>query len=432
MIAEQATVRYVEPAELQHSPCSRLSKGEEQILDDVNRRVGACESLDGILEFLANSLSEVSPCDRFSLAFIEEQGARAVSRFTYAFYDPVVLKTGYVEDIEGSSLKTVLGRRVPRVISDLSAYYAQSPHSRSTRLLLREGVASSLTCPLCVDGRVVALLFRSSRISNVYDDHQVALQLAITERLSQVIEKSYRIEQLAQANQAYFEMLGFVTHELKSPVSSMITEATLLRDGYLGELQATQRERVGKMIEKGQYLLTLVNDYLNLAQLEGNNQQQANFAEGIDLASQVLAPAIEIVRPQIQSKHMVLEENIASDLPTARIDAALIKVVLVNLISNAVKYGFPKGTIRVSADYAEEHRIAVWNEGPGFPEEQQDRLFRRFSRLNTPELMKEKGTGVGLYSCWRIIQMHAGRITARSKHGEWAEFTFTLPSHLSR
>jgi signal transduction histidine kinase len=73
--------------------------------------------------------------------------------------------------------------------------------------------------------------------------------------------------------------------------------------------------------------------------------------------------------------------------------------------------------------------IAVWNEGPGFAPEDRGRLFQRFSRLRTRGEAK-RGTGVGLYSAWRIVQLHNGRIRARSEPGSWAEFAFELPQPL--
>jgi signal transduction histidine kinase len=70
----------------------------------------------------------------------------------------------------------------------------------------------------------------------------------------------------------------------------------------------------------------------------------------------------------------------------------------------------------------------VWNQGPGFAQAQKNRLFRRFSRLDDPALKARRGTGVGLYNAWRIIQLHKGRITAESKQGEWAKFCFEIPA----
>ncbi len=74
--------------------------------------------------------------------------------------------------------------------------------------------------------------------------------------------------------------------------------------------------------------------------------------------------------------------------------------------------------------------VGVRNEGPGWPPEERTKLFRKFSRLQTPELQAKKGTGVGLYTSWRIIHLHGGRIDAHSAHGHWAEFNFEIPQPL--
>jgi len=74
--------------------------------------------------------------------------------------------------------------------------------------------------------------------------------------------------------------------------------------------------------------------------------------------------------------------------------------------------------------------VTVWNEGPGFPESERGKLFRKFSRLQVPELLRRKGSGVGLYTSWRIVNLHGGRISARSEPGAWAEFSFTIPQPL--
>jgi signal transduction histidine kinase len=93
-----------------------------------------------------------------------------------------------------------------------------------------------------------------------------------------------------------------------------------------------------------------------------------------------------------------------------------------------VKYGRDGGVIRlhIEVDNGLIH-LTVWNEGPGFARSERTKLFRKFVRLGDPELKKEKGTGLGLYSTWRIMQLHRGRVTARSEQGAWAEFSLSFP-----
>jgi signal transduction histidine kinase len=408
---------------------AEFSGREREVLETINRRVAAAETLAGVMDFVFDASLEITPCDRLGLAFVEEDGRRVVSRWTRATYVPLLLGEGYAEDMAGSSLAALLeGNRV-RVINDLAAYLRERPASRSTLLLLKEGVRASLTAPLWVDGRTVGLFFRSSRRPHAYAEHEVRLHLAMAERLAQAVEKAWRIEQLEHANLAYTEMLGFVAHELKSPVASLVMDARVLADGYLGDVNPAQRDKLLRMIGKGEHLLGLVRDYLDLARLEGGGLALRPRAD-VDWVREVVEPAADLVRPQIEARRMRLEITPAA-VPPVECDVELARVVMTNLIGNAARYGFPGGGIRVTA--ARENGslvVAVRNDGPGFPASERGRLFRRFSRLQTPELLKEKGSGVGLYTCWRIVQLHGGRLRADSEAGAWAEFTFTFPQPL--
>jgi signal transduction histidine kinase len=257
--------------------------------------------------------------------------------------------------------------------------------------------------------------------------------MTITERLSQAVEKAWRIEQLEEANNAYAQMLGFVSHELKSPVASMVTDARLLAQGYLGEISEEQRAKVESLARKGEYLLNLVREYLDLARVEGGDLG-IELRPRVDINAEVVAEAGDMVRTQLEARGMRLIMQTPQE-PLVCCDPTLLRIVLVNLLDNAVKYGAEAGEIRLTVEaggdhYAQPHklRMCVWNEGPGFPAEQRNKLFKRFSRLNDPALRAQRGTGVGLYNAWRIIQLHGGRITAESRHGEWAQFCFEIPA----
>ena len=206
----------------------------------------------------------------------------------------------------------------------------------------------------------------------------------------------------------------------------------------------------------------LVRDYLELARLEGGDMKLSPRA-GVDFETMVVQPALDVAAPLVAEKKMRVARGAAeaggfvaagagagsgasggagsgasaagtraaAAGPVVECDAELLLVVMVNLLGNAAKYGREGGEIRVSAAVAGGAlRVSVRNEGPGFPESQRGRLFRRFSRLQTPELLKPKGTGVGLYTCWRIVNLHGGRIWADSQVGEWAEFMFAIPQPL--
>ncbi|MBM3146713.1 MAG: GAF domain-containing sensor histidine kinase [Actinobacteria bacterium] len=407
----------------------RMTAEERAIMRKVNQRIAAKPSLADVIDYLFDETQDLIPCDRISLAFLEEEGRRIVCNHVRANYKPLLLTRGFTEDILGSSLAAVLETGIPRIIGDLTQYLQDHPESRSTELLVREGVRANLTCPLVVEGRVVGFMFRSSLTPNRYTRRHVELQISISERLSQAVDKAWRIEQLEQANRAYLEMLGFVSHELKSPVASMVTDARLVADGYLGEVSDQQHDKLERLIRKGEYLLELVRQYLDLARVEGR-ELELHIQRNTKLDAEIIQPAVEVVRNQLEERGMTLEIDEAQ---TPRLlvdcDPALLRVVVVNFLANAAKYGAPGGrvTVKVRASHGGFY-ISVWNEGPGFSLADRKKLFRRFSRLGTPtDTGTRRGTGLGLYNSWRIVQLHRGRIRAHSQHESWAEFIVEIP-----
>lgn len=420
-------LEFVDPARLEIRP-SDFSHREYQVLEEVNRRVASGETLQKVMDFVFETTRDLFPCDRIGLAFLQDNAQRVVAHWARADYEPLILTKGYAQDLRGSSLYAVLKTNRVRIINDLEAYLRRKPHSESTALLVREGVRSSMTCPLTVENRPIGFLFRSSRRPYAYSHRETALHLAMAERLSQAVEKAYRIEELEAANRAYFEMLGFVSHELKSPLASVFMDAQVLSEGYLGELSPKQKEKTKQISKKVEYLLNLVREYLDLARIEGG-EIRLN-AKPVDFHKAVINPSVEIIRAQMEAKNIQLEIQFPADAPPVECDPDLMQIVMVNLLGNGVKYGFENGLLRVKGEINEGRlRVTVWNSGPGFPAEERQRLFRKFSRIPTPELMKQKGTGVGLYTTWQIIQRHDGAVTASSVPGEWAEFTFEIPLH---
>ena len=423
---ESRNLRYLD-VEIPEGRNAEFSPEEHHILDAINRKVAAAESLDEAMDFLFDSTREICPCDRLGLAFLEDGNQRVVAHWARALYEPLLLPKGFSQDLRGSSLEAVLDSGRPRIINDLKKYFEEHPSSGSTKLIVREGVRSSMTCPLIVEGRAVGFLFRSSRKRNAYDRHHVRLHQAVAERLSQAVEKAYRIEQLTAANRAYFEMLGFVSHELRSPLASIVMNIETFQAGYLGPLEDRQEEKLGRMKAKAQYLLGLVEEYMNLARVE-SGRLDLNPREDVDIVNEVVGRSLEIVGSLIEEKRMTLRREMPDGEVRSWGDPGLLVIALVNLLGNAAKYGNEGGEIRLWVEPgAAVLRIRVRNTGPGFPPDQRARLFRKFSRLPSPELMKRKGTGIGLYTTWRIVQQHGGRIWADSEPGLWAEFGFEIP-----
>lgn len=349
-----STIEYLDPYR-DRDRLARLSAEQRSTLRRVNQRIAAKPTLVDVVGYLFDETQSLIPCDRMSFAFVD--GSRRVtSRYTRADYKPVLLDTGYSEDLVDSSLERILQTGMPRLVGDLEIHLREHPGSRSSRLLVKEGVRSSLTCPLIVEGRVIGFMFRSSRQRGAYTRRHVELSMALAERLGQAVEKAWRIEQLQEANKVYLEPLGFVSHEIKNPVASLVTDARILSQGYLGDLDDKQRAKTDQIAQKGEYLPHLVREYIDLARMESGDLVPDVRAD-VDFAVEVVRPSVDVIETPATAEDMHLIVDTPDDLPPAECDPTLLRIVLANLLSNTVKYGEPG--VRYASP-CDANRIACW------------------------------------------------------------------------
>jgi signal transduction histidine kinase len=244
-----------------------------------------------------------------------------------------------------------------------------------------------------------------------------------------VVENTYLHVLLDQNHQAYLEMLSFVTHELKSPLSSIITMGRTMAEGYYGRIEEKQRDILDRVIKKAEYLHAVSNRYLNLSRLESGNMEFR--PQLVDFIDDVVEPAIDLLAPQIEEREIKFERAYHSTVFPVHCDPDLVKIVLINLLSNGIRYGNRGGSLKISLGKGyKQFSATVLNEGPGCSERDNHLLFKRFSRIHSKELAGRRGSGVGLYVSWKIIHLHCGRIFAESDGRSWAQFTFELPQYM--
>jgi len=253
---------------------------------------------------------------------------------------------------------------------------------------------------------------------------------AIAQRDEQLRKQNLELEasneQLSQLNRSYMEMLGFVTHELKNPLNSVIFSAASLRDGYLGPLDEKQKEAADRIHRNAKYLEEMIANYLSLSRIE-KGELVANPA-AVNLSADVVQPIVAQLKAQFEEAGMALEVEVPADLALTA-DPALLRIALDNLLTNAAKYGRRGGRVRVrAAEHDGTVRLSVWNEGEGIKPENLPKLFGKFVRLEQETTKARKGTGLGLFICREIAQRHGGRIWAESEYGKWAEFTIEIPT----
>jgi len=404
-----------------------FSEEEKATLASFNNRIAICQSLDEAMNLVWDTTTGMVPHDRIGLSFIERDGQTVSAAWCRAAYADIRLCNSYSAGLAHSSLRPILDEGKCRIISDLEAYLQVHPHSGSTRLLVEEGVRSSLTLPLVAGGRPIGFLFYSSRHPHAFTPHHAQLLMGLLSVMPAIIEKARTIEMLRKANADYATLLGFVAHEMKSPLSTMTTLGYTYLEGYLGDVDPLARETVEKMLRISGYLVNMIGNYLGLSQLE-SGQLRYQPKEDVAFGTEILGFVTEALEARIRERGTRLHIHGNPEEIFLTADPELLKIVLINLTDNAVKYGNEGGNVYIRYQLEGQKLIfTIQNEGVGFTKEQASGLFKRFSRLKQKGLEDRKGTGLGLYLTWWAIQKHEGRIWAESEPGQWARFGFELP-----
>ncbi len=408
-----------------------ITISEKNILKSIHSIISSNSSISDIINEIFRNLQKIIPCDRLDIALVEENGRRIEICCSAAQYQPLYLNKGYIEDIEDKSslIRNAFLSKRHYIINNLNIYKNKKEKSELARLLLKEGILSFIIMPISSKDTVKGILFCGAKKNDSYSEHHARIFQETANELTHIIEIIYQQVLLEQNHQAYMEMLSFVSHELRSPISSIITLARTMADGYYGKMEESQRDILKRVIKKAEYLDAVSNQYLNLSRFESNViNLRPNL---IDFSEDIIESAVELLMPQIEEHQMKLEREYMDTVFPVLCDPDMIRIVMMNLINNGIKYGNKNGIIRISLAKAyKKFSISVWNEGPGFSEEGKRHLFRKFSRLETRELIERKGSGIGLYLSWKIIQLHGGRISAESKQGAWAKFTVELTQYM--
>ena len=218
-------------------------------------------------------------------------------------------------------------------------------------------------------------------------------------------------EQLAALNKTYLDLVGFVSHELKGIVATTLLNAAAVRDGLFGQINEKQKQSLKAVTKSLHYFRDTVRKFLDLSRIE-KGELEINKKQ-VSLREEVFDPCLETFNAEIANKQMAVTNNIAAEVKVNG-DLDLLHIVANNLLGNAVKYGLEKGKIIInSEDLADKVQIEVYNDSRPIREEEKEKLFKKFSRLDNPKGKKIKGTGLGLFLTKEIITKHGGDIWVR-------------------
>ena len=231
--------------------------------------------------------------------------------------------------------------------------------------------------------------------------------------------------QLEIANKHKSEFLANMSHELRTPLNAIIGFSEVLLERMFGELNEKQDDYLKDIHSSGRHLLSLINDILDLSKIEAGRMELE--PSSFELAA-ALSNAMTLVRERAQRHSIVMGQQVDAQLGEIVADERKFKQILVNLLTNAVKFTPDGGRIDVIARREDGAAvIAVHDTGIGIAPEDQLAVFEEFRQVGRDYTNKQEGTGLGLALTKKFVELHGGRIWLESEPGKGSTFTFTIP-----
>jgi len=344
--------------------------------------------------------------------------------------------TPFVEALRAVPLRKgegLMGRaaemREPIQIPDITQPGAYQSSVRDT--LIRFGYRALLAVPLLREDQIIGSLSFNRKAPGEFPPEvvdvlktfatQSALAIQNARLFREIADKSAQLE---AASRHKSEFLANMSHELRTPLNAIIGFSEVLTERMFGELNEKQAEYLKDIHASGQHLLSLINDILDLSKIEAGRMELERSE--FDLPN-ALENALILVRERASRRGIRLGSTIEERLGVISGDERKVKQVLLNLLSNALKFTPEGGRIDVGARLQDGFvEVAISDTGVGIAPEDQEAVFEEFRQVGTAD-KKVEGTGLGLALSRKFIELHGGKIWVKSQLGAGSTFTFTRP-----
>jgi signal transduction histidine kinase len=406
------------------------SVGELTALGEVSQALSSTLDIETVLDTIVSRASQLVGDAGCSIYEYDEATEHFELRATH-HYD-----ADFVEALRAAPLRKgegLMGRaaemREPIQIPDIAQPGAYQSSVRDT--LIRFGYRALLSVPLLREDQIIGSLSFNRKAPGEFPAEvvdvlktfatQSALAIQNARLFREIADKS---RQLEAASRHKSEFLANMSHELRTPLNAIIGFSEVLAEKMFGEVNDKQAEYLQDILESGRHLLSLINDILDLSKIEAGHMElePADF----DLPS-AIDNALILVRERASRRGITLGSTIDEHLGTIRGDERKVKQVLLNLLSNALKFTPEGGRIDVGGRLdGEVAEVSVTDTGIGIAPADQEAVFEEFRQVGAAE-RKAEGTGLGLALSRRFVELHGGRIWVQSEVGHGSTFTFTLP-----
>ncbi len=394
----------------------------ERLLE-ISRSLNSILDINALLEQIVSSAAELSNAEAASILLLEKR--TGVLRFEAAI-DPKGFSLDSIEvPLEGSIAGWVVQNSEPVVIEDVR---------NDPRFFNKVDEASEfqtrniMAVPMRARDKIIGCLEALNKSSGqTFTDVDVSTLTTLAAQAAVAIENARLFQQS--------DFISEMVHELRAPLAAIKTTTYVMGRPEIGEEK--RKELIQTIAQEAERLTRMTTEFLDLARLESGRARLAR--QPLEVA-EVVRNTVQMVTPQAEDRKVKLHLMInPPELPRILGDAEKLKQVLLNLLTNAIKYNRENGVVIVQAALDSGHRhsptepggsqhihVSVEDTGLGIPPESLPHMFEKFYRVADTEGYTT-GTGLGLAIARRIIESHGGAITVESQVGVGTKFTFTLP-----
>jgi GAF domain-containing protein len=399
-------------------------------LGEISRAVSSTLDVETVLDTIVSRASQLAGADGCAIYEYDDATEAFHIRATHN------LNPSLVETLRAAPLRKgegAMGRaaetREPTQVADIAAPGAYQSHIRDT--LLEAGYRALLSVPLLREGEIIGSLSLNRHTPGEFPPEAVdvlktfatqsALAIQNARLFREIADKSAQLE---TASRHKSEFLANMSHELRTPLNAIIGFSEILAEKMFGDVNEKQTEYLQDILESGRHLLSLINDILDLSKIEAGRMELELSEFGLP---QAIENALILVRERASRRGIRLGSTIDPQLGMIGGDERKVKQVLLNLLSNALKFTPEGGRIDVRARLdGEVAEVSVADTGVGIAAADQDAVFEEFRQVGTAD-KKAEGTGLGLALSRKFIELHGGRIWVTSQLGAGSTFAFTLP-----
>jgi len=318
----------------------------------------------------------------------------------------------------------------PLMIPDIR----QSTGFTGGETLLQTGIRGYLGVPLLSrGGDVMGILRALTYEPRTFTQAEVDLLQQLANGAAIALENAWLLEQtkkqaleLEEANKAQADFAAMIAHDLRSPLTAVMSAAAFLQDGLVGPINEEQWKWLAKIEAQSRNLVGLVNNFLDLSKLEAGHIDLVK--EETDLKG-LIQNSLDNYLILAGEKKISLRSHADTGIDRIQADPRRLEQVFANLLSNALKFTSESGTIEVgmSQEGASEVKVWVKDNGVGISADEIGGLFEKYRQTTSGKTAEQKGTGLGLVICKMIVEAHGGKIWVESEEGKGSTFTFTLP-----